>query len=183
MKTSAPRIVAGKWKGQPIETPQTATTRPTSARTREALFSMLLSRIGNFEDLTVADIFAGSGALGFEALSRGAATCIFVENSSDALRAIRTNADKWGADITLLDRSFGAVTEIPESVDIAFLDPPYLSGDGQRALARLDRLGWFAPHTWAALETAAEEEVAVEGWTEDATRTYGKAKLTLLRRN
>lgn len=184
MKPPAPRIIAGKWKGQPIETPRTAGTRPTSARTREALFSMLASRLGSFEDLTVADIFAGSGALGFEALSRGARTCFFVENNADALAAIRNNARSWdvSAQITVLNRSFDSVAQIPETVDLAFFDPPYSSGDGPRALARLDELGWFAPHAWAALETAAQEEVSVSGWTADATRNHGKAKLTLLRR-
>lgn len=146
---------------------------------------MLSSRLGSFDALTVADIFAGSGALGFEALSRGAHRCIFVENNPDALRAIRRNADIWdiGSDITILNRSFEAVPAIAETVDVAFLDPPYLSGDGVRALARLERLNWFSSHAWAALETAADEEIAVDGWSVDTTRTYGKAKLTLLRRD
>lgn len=184
MRTPSPRIIAGKWKGQPIGTPRTTTTRPTSARTREALFSMLLSRLGSFENLVVADIFAGSGALGFEALSRGARSCIFVEKNGEALGAINSTAYFFQVrtDITVLNRSFDSVSGIAETVDVVFLDPPYSSGDGPRALERLDGLGWFAPHAWAALETTADEEVLASGWTVEAPRRHGKAKLTLLRR-
>ena len=73
------RVIAGQWRGRPLAAPLGEATRPTADRTREALFSMLTSRLGTFEGLAVADMFAGSGALGIEALSRGAATCLFVE--------------------------------------------------------------------------------------------------------
>ena len=75
------RIISGQWRGRPLTAPKGDATRPTGDRTREALFSMLTSRIGSFEGLAVADFFAGSGALGFEALSRGAASCLFVEQA------------------------------------------------------------------------------------------------------
>ena len=74
------RIIAGDWRGRPIEAPPGQATRPTADRVRETLFSMLASRLGSFEELRVADLFAGSGALGFEALSRGAASATFVES-------------------------------------------------------------------------------------------------------
>ncbi|MFZ5794795.1 MAG: RsmD family RNA methyltransferase, partial [Pseudomonadota bacterium] len=90
------RIIAGKWRGRPIVAPKGDATRPTADRVREALFSMLASRLGSFEDLAVADLFAGSGALGLEALSRGAASCIFVEQDKAALDALRTNITKLG---------------------------------------------------------------------------------------
>ena len=83
------RIIAGEWRGRPLTAPKGDATRPTADRTRETLFSMLTSRIGSFEGLAVGDFFAGSGALGFEALSRGAATCLFVEQDKRAVEAIR----------------------------------------------------------------------------------------------
>lgn len=185
MKSPAPRIIAGKWKGQPIRTPNTATTRPTSARTREALFSMLASRLGDFEGLAVVDIFAGSGAFGFEALSRGARTCIFVERDAAAVEAIRSNAQGWQASdsVTILHCSYETADGIDEPADLAFLDPPYASGDGPKALARLDGLGWFAPHAWAAIETSVGEDASVPGWQVDTMRKHGKAQLALLRRD
>src|SRR5438552_10277511 len=91
------RIIAGVWRGRPLETPAGGATRPTADRLRETLFSMLASRLGSFEDLRVADLFAGSGALGFEALSRGAASATFVENDAKAAAVTRRNADKLGA--------------------------------------------------------------------------------------
>src|SRR5438552_552055 len=80
------RIIAGVWRGRPLETPAGGATRPTADRVRETLFSMLASRLGSFEDLSVADLFAGSGALGFEALSRGADAFAPVPDAADALR-------------------------------------------------------------------------------------------------
>ncbi len=91
------RIIAGAWRGRPLEAPPGMATRPTADRVRETLFSMLASRLGSFEELRVADLFAGSGALGFEALSRGAASATFVENSAAATAIIKRNADKLGA--------------------------------------------------------------------------------------
>src|SRR5690349_4893482 len=91
------RIIAGEWRGRPLEVPADKGTRPTSDRVRETLFSMLASRIGSFEELRVADLFAGSGALGLEALSRGAAHATFVENNAAAAAAIRRNAEKLKA--------------------------------------------------------------------------------------
>jgi 16S rRNA (guanine966-N2)-methyltransferase len=85
------RIIAGEWKRRQLRAPQGDTTRPTADRVRETLFSMLVSRLGDFEGLKVADLFAGSGALGLEALSRGAASCVFVEQDAEAIRALRTN--------------------------------------------------------------------------------------------
>src|SRR3954465_9875133 len=85
------RIIAGQWRGRPLVAPKGDATRPTADRTRETLFSMLVSRLGSFEGLSVADLFAGSGALGLEALSRGAASCIFVEQDAPAIRSLRQN--------------------------------------------------------------------------------------------
>ena len=90
------RIISGEWRSRPLVAPKGDTTRPTADRTRETLFSMLTSRLGSFEDLRVLDLFAGSGALGLEALSRGAAHCTFVEQDHLALDALEKNIAKLG---------------------------------------------------------------------------------------
>ncbi|MEO5972320.1 MAG: RsmD family RNA methyltransferase, partial [Sphingomicrobium sp.] len=92
------RIIAGAWRGRPLKAPAGTATRPTADRVRETLFSMLVSRIGAFEDLRVADVFAGSGALGLEALSRGAATATFLDSDPKAVAAIKANAAALGAE-------------------------------------------------------------------------------------
>jgi 16S rRNA (guanine966-N2)-methyltransferase len=93
------RIISGIYRGRPLIAPKGDTTRPTADRTREALFSMLVSRLGSFEGLRVLDLFAGSGALGLEALSRGAASCTFVEQDGDAINALKTNIAKMIGDV------------------------------------------------------------------------------------
>lgn len=171
------RIIAGRWRGRPILAPAGQGTRPTSDRTREALFSMLASRLGSFEGLRVADLFAGSGALGLEALSRGAAHCTFVETDRAAIEAIRRNVAALGAEADVFAAS-AEHARIPGDIHLAFLDPPYRSGLAPAALARLP----LAPGALASVETARDEDVAAEGFEEEAVRTYGKAKITLLRR-
>ena len=91
------RIISGQWRSRPLIAPKGDTTRPTADRTRETLFSMLTSRLGSFDDLAILDLFAGSGALGLEALSRGAATCTFVEHDAAALKALENNIEKLGS--------------------------------------------------------------------------------------
>ena len=175
------RIVAGQWRGRPLVAPKGDATRPTADRTRETLFSMLLSRIGSFEGLTVGDFFAGSGALGFEALSRGAASCIFVEQDRAAIDAILANGDKLGLRPDIHQSSVLSLGPAQKPLDLIFMDPPYKSGAGAVALDKLSRLGWTGPATWISIETDRREDVAVKGFTIDATRDVGKARLTLLR--
>jgi len=170
------RIIAGLWRGRAIVAPAGTETRPTSNRAREALFSMLTSRVGAFEDLKVADLFAGSGSLGLEALSRGAAHCTFVETDRDALDAIKTNVAHLGAEATV--RAGTAENFHGGPFDLVFCDPPYLSGLGHKALARIT----VAPGGWASIETARTEDMIVEGYEVDTVRRYGKAKITLLRK-
>lgn len=180
------RIVAGKWRGRPIVAPKGEETRPTADRVREALFSMLASRLGDFEELAVADLFAGSGALGLEALSRGAKSCIFVEQDKAALDALRANIAKLGgareigADVRA--QSVLALGPAPAPLDLVLMDPPYASGAGAVALDKLARLGWIGEATWVSIETAKQEHVEVAGFMEDASRVHGKARITLLRR-
>ncbi len=176
------RIIAGQWRGRSLAAPKGDATRPTADRTREALFSMLASRLGSFEGLAVADLFAGSGALGLEALSRGAATCLFVEQDRAALDALRANIaklDAKGADIRA--QSVLALGPARAPLDLILMDPPYATGAGAVALDKLARLGWTGPGTWISIETARDEELSVAGFTIDATRTHGKARITLLR--
>jgi 16S rRNA (guanine966-N2)-methyltransferase len=137
---------------------------------------MLASRIGSFEGLRVADLFAGSGALGLEALSRGAAHCVFVENDRRAVEAIRANLTALGGSGQVLARSAEHAALPP--VDIAFLDPPYGSGLAATVLEKLP----LAPGGFASVESGRGEAVTADGYEEDAVRTYGKARITLLRR-
>ena len=179
------RIIAGQWRGRTIAAPKGDATRPTADRTREALFSMLVSRIGGFEDLAVADLFAGSGALGLEALSRGAASCLFVEQDKPALDALRANiaklggAKEMGADVRA--QSVMALGPASAPLDIVMMDPPYGSGAGVVALDRLARLGWIGPATWVSIESKRDEKIEVAGFAVDADKVYGKARVTLLR--
>jgi 16S rRNA (guanine966-N2)-methyltransferase len=175
------RIIAGQWRGRPLIAPAGDTTRPTADRTREALFSMLTSRVGSFEGLAVADLFAGSGALGLEALSRGAATCIFVEQDRAALDALRANAAKLGIRPDIRASSVLSLGPAPAPLDLILMDPPYGTGAGNVALDKLARLGWTGPATWISIETARDEAVEVKGFAVEAERVYGKAKLTILR--
>ena len=177
------RVIAGEWRGRPLVAPKDDTTRPTADRVREALFSMLASRLGSFEGLAVADLFAGSGALGIEALSRGAASCLFVEQDRAALDALRANLAKLGARGDVRAGSVMSLGPAPAPLDLILMDPPYGTGAGIVALERLARLGWTGPHTWVSIETAKAEEVEVAGFTVDAARVHGKARLTLLRAN
>jgi len=176
------RVIAGQWRGRPLVAPKGDATRPTADRTREALFSMLASRLGSFEGLAVADLFAGSGALGLEALSRGAASCLFVEQDRAALDALRTNIarlDAHGAQVRA--QSVLGLGPAAAPLDLLLLDPPYGTGAGSVALDKLARLGWTGPATWISIETARNEKVEVAGFAAEVERVHGKARLTLLR--
>lgn len=175
------RIIAGTHRGRPLLAPKGQDTRPTADRVREALFSMLASRLGSFEGLAVADLFAGSGALGFEALSRGAASCMFVEQDRAALDALRANAAKLGLTADIRAQSVLALGPARAPLDLILMDPPYGTGAGAVALDKLARLGWVQPSTWISIETAHNEPVEAKGFTVDAERVHGKARLTLLR--
>jgi 16S rRNA (guanine966-N2)-methyltransferase len=177
------RIIAGAWRGRKISAPLGDSTRPTSDRTRETLFSMLVSRLGSFDGLAVGDLFAGSGALGFEALSRGAASCLFAENDAAAVKALRANVAHLGASAQCDVRACSVLTLglARQPLDLILMDPPYGSGAGAVALEKLARLGWIGPATWVSLETAHNEDPEVKGMEVEAERKVGKARITLLR--
>ena len=177
------RIIAGEWRGRPLRAPQGDTTRPTADRTRETLFSMLTSRLGTFEGLFVADLFAGSGALGLEALSRGAERALFVEQDAAALRTLRENIAALRAQ-PRCDVRAGSVLALgpaKQAPDLVLIDPPYESGAGAVALDKLRRLGWIAPGAWISVETSRREMIDVKGFEVNAVRDSGKARLHLLR--
>jgi len=177
------RIIAGEWRRRLLKAPPGDATRPTADRTRETLFAMLASRLGDFDGLAVADLFAGSGALGLEALSRGAGTCLFVEQDPAAIRALRANIAALRAQAQCEVRA-GSVMQLGPAkapLDLILLDPPYDTGAGGVALDRLARLGWIGAGTWIALETAHDEKVQVKALTIESERKVGKARLNLLR--
>lgn len=177
------RVIAGSWRGRPLSAPAGAATRPTADRVRETLFSMLYSRLGSFEGLAVADLFAGSGALGIEALSRGAAHCLFVDRDRAAVDAVRKNLAAFDAASLTDVRQADVLSLGPASrpLDLLLLDPPYGTGAGCVAVDKLARLGWVGPASWISIETDGNEEVSVAGTLIEAERRVGKAKISLLR--
>jgi 16S rRNA (guanine966-N2)-methyltransferase len=184
------RIVGGRHRGRRLLAPPGDSVRPTSDRAREALFNILshgrLAASGlPFAEAAVLDAFAGTGALGLEALSRGAAEAIFIERDRDALATLRRNIETLGE--TARGRIVpGDATRPPRSTvacAVAFLDPPYRSGLAVPALAALAAAGWLTPDALVVIETAAREELpGGDGFTLLDERVYGAARLVLLRR-
>ena len=184
------RIVSGEFRGKALAAPAGQTTRPTSDRARQAIFNILEHAAWSqgVRDARVIDLFAGSGALGFEAVSRGAAFCLFVETDEAARGAIRENVEAMGLfgrtrvhrrDATQLGLRPGA--DGP-AFDLAFLDPPYGKGLGETALAKLAAGGWLAPGATVVFERGAEEpSLAAAGYEELDVRDYGAARVWFLR--
>jgi 16S rRNA (guanine966-N2)-methyltransferase len=183
------RIVSGEFRGKTLVTPQGQATRPTSDRARQAVFNILehAAWSDGVRGRRVIDLFAGSGALGFEALSRGADFCLFVETDEAARGAIRENVEAMGLfgrtrvhrrDATQLGQRPGA--DGP-AFDVAFLDPPYGKGLGETALARLKDGGWLAPGALVVFERGADEApLLLEGYAELDVRDYGAARVWFL---
>lgn len=177
------RIIAGEWRRRVIEAPPGQATRPTADRVRETLFSILTSRLGSFEDLRVADLFAGSGALGFEALSRGASSATFVEKDAKAAAAIRRNADRLGAAdrIRILGSSALALPR-SDPFDLILADPPYAPGSGTAAVKAVADGEWLASGGWMSVEMSRGDTVDPDAFTIETVRDVGRARITLLRR-
>lgn len=177
------RIIAGEWRGRKLVAPAGMATRPTADRTRETLFSMLASRLGSFDGLRVADLYAGSGALGLEALSRGAAHATFVETDRMALKAIEANVAVLSATARISIRAMSAAAlPASEPFDLVFADPPYSPGSGTMVAAAVAEAGWLASGGWMAVETQKGNAIEPpEGWDIDAERDVGRARLTILR--
>jgi 16S rRNA (guanine966-N2)-methyltransferase len=184
------RIVSGSFRGKTLAAPQGGATRPTSDRARQAIFNILehAAWSGGVRDARVIDLFAGSGALGFEALSRGAAFCLFVETDEAARGAIRENVEAMGLfGQTRVHRRDAADLGVRPGADgpafgLAFLDPPYARGLGETALAKLAAGGWLAPGAIVVFERgAAEPDVDVPGFEALDARDYGAARVHFLR--
>jgi 16S rRNA (guanine966-N2)-methyltransferase len=183
------RIIAGKHRGRALAAPAGQAVRPTSDRAREALFNILAH--GKFAvsgpayaGARVLDGFAGTGAFGLEALSRGAASAVFLENSRTALAALRQNIATLGEEactqIVAADATAPPRAHAP--CDLVFLDPPYREGLGGPALTALAASGWIAPDALCIVEVAAKERFAAPaGFAPIDERRYGAARLVLLR--
>ena len=171
------RIIAGEYRGARIFAPKGLDTRPTSDRVREAAFNL----IGPVEGAAVLDLFAGSGAMGLEAISRGAASVTFVESDRDACRTIDRNVEKLrakGATVVRQDALRVLSTE-RRSYDVILCDPPY--GYDQQSRLAPYLVSALAPDGLLVYETGAREEPAIEGLSVRTSRTYGSARLTLFR--
>jgi len=189
LSASPMRIISGKFKGQAIAAPAGRDTRPTSDRARESLFNVLAHAAWapDLEGARVIDLFAGSGALGFEAISRGAAFCLFVETESAARGAIRNNIESFQlfGNTRIHRRSATDLGPKPAGVGepftLAFMDPPYNKGLVEPCLTTLKTGNWLAPDALVVVETEARETFEHPGFTEVDTREAGKAKITMLR--
>ncbi|WP_142847875.1 16S rRNA (guanine(966)-N(2))-methyltransferase RsmD [Telmatospirillum sp. J64-1] len=177
------RIVGGRHKGRALTAPQGMETRPTSDRARESLFNILAhSGETPLQGARVLDAFAGSGALGFEALSRGAAQAIFLDTAPAALSAIRANAATLKESPTILRVDATNPPPAPAACDLVFLDAPYNKTLSEPALASLAAKGWIAPDAACIVEVAAREDFfAPPGFEEWDRRSYGAAKVIFLR--
>jgi 16S rRNA (guanine966-N2)-methyltransferase len=182
------RIVAGKFRGAQIEAPKGLATRPTSDRVRQALFNVLEhgAPCFDFEAARVLDLFAGSGALGLEALSHGARYCLFIEECAGARAAIRRNVEAigltgitkiWRRDATKLGEA-GTL----QPFQLIFCDPPYGKGLGERALAEAVNRGWAEQGAIAVLEERADVEIVwAAGFEEIDRRRYGDTQVAIAR--
>lgn len=184
------RIVAGYLKGRAIVAPDGQGTRPTSDRARQAIFNVLehAAWAEPIADARVIDLYAGSGALGFEAISRGAAFALFVETDDEARGAIRENADAYGlmGRTRVHRRSATDLGTRPgssgEAFTLAFLDPPYGKGLGEQTLARLREGDWLAPGAIVVFERGSDEpEIDTPGYERLDARDYGAARVLFLR--
>ena len=180
------RITGGTFRGRSLAQPPDNRVRPTSDKVRQAIFNILGHNDFGFalEGARVIDVFAGTGALGLEALSRGAAYALFVDDSADSRALIRRNVEAlnltgvtkiWRRDASDMG-PLGAGAGGP--FELAFLDAPYRKGLTERALASLAAGGWLAPNALAVAETAADESVATpDGFKLLDSRAYGETAL------
>ncbi|NVJ71136.1 MAG: 16S rRNA (guanine(966)-N(2))-methyltransferase RsmD [Alphaproteobacteria bacterium] len=181
------RIVAGRFRARRLEVPKGRDVRPTTDRMRERLFSMLMhSRYPDMEGARVADIFAGTGALGLEALSRGAAHATFIEQARPSLDCIKRNIETLGvqAETTLLPKNATALPDAKEPCDFIFMDPPYRKGLVIPTLERLLEKGWLATDGAIICELGSDEDItAPDGLVVLDDRTQGQQRILILTKN
>ena len=182
------RIVGGSHKGTRLAAPSSQRVRPTSDRTREAIFNILAHGIDGFdiEGVRVLDLFAGTGALGLEALSRGARFCLFVDDHTESRGLIRRNVEALEATgVTKIFRR--DATKLGEAgrfgqFGLVFADPPYGKGLGERALASARSGGWLADNAIMVVEEAADAEIELpECFAEIDRRSYGDTQVLFAR--
>lgn len=182
------RVVGGTFRGRALAAPRHEGLRPTSDRVREAMFNILMHGVADFsiDGARVIDLFAGTGALGIEALSRGAAYCLFVEEAPEARALIRTNVEAMG--LTGVTRIFRrdatdlgpAGNMVPYA--LALIDPPYDQGLGETALAALREGRWLTPGAVVVLEDRATADVTLPaGYAEFDRRTWGDTQAVFAR--
>ncbi len=183
------RIVGGKFRGRPLVAPKGLGTRPTTDRTRESLFNILTHRDDiNLEGARVIDLFAGSGALGLEAMSRGAIYCLFVEGAAKARAVIRDNLEEFEllGTARIHRRSATALGEMRASTggpfDLAFLDAPYEKELTEPALISLRAGCWLAPDAVCIVEQSAKEDLILpDKFIEQDRRVFGDTQIIILR--
>lgn len=177
------RVVGGVHKGRRLKGPKGSKTRPTSDKTREAIFNILANEGSSFlQGAAALDLFAGSGAMGFEAISRGAARVTFVESDPAALRAIGENAELLGAtkQVTRLKVDALKLPRAIEVADLVFVDPPYRRGLVAPALLGAVDKGWIGANTVLVIELAADDQAALpNGFVARLERTYGRTRVVL----
>lgn len=177
------RIVAGSWRGRALQAPPGTTTRPTSDRVRQAIFDMLVHAPwgGPLDGLKILDAFAGTGAMGLEALSRGAASATFLEKDATALKSLRANIAACKAEPRA--RVIATDTTRPlqgQPHDLAFLDPPYAEGLLLPVIAALQAANWLAPNALLVVESARSDTTDLPGELL-ADRTHGQARIRATR--
>lgn len=183
------RIDAGSHKGTRLIVPEGADVRPTSDRARQAIFNVLVHRFDAVRGARVLDAFAGSGALGLEALSRGAESLVAFETARPALEALKRNIKACHEIARTLVFACDARTPPPAAshklyapCSLVFLDPPYEKGLIPPTLGALNTAGWIAPDALVVAEMAAKEHLPeIDGFAVEDERRYGKAKIVLLR--
>ena len=180
------RIIAGKFRGKQLLSPEDASVRPTADRVRESIFDIVSSRLGaSLDGLRVLDLFAGTGAMGLEALSRGATSVVFVDTGAESRGLIRDHIEAFGAGgvTKLLRRDATALGDAGTMgpVDLVFLDPPYAKGLGEQALVALRDGGWLKPDTLLILEESSDAVVELpEGFVLQDRRVYGAAAVHVI---
>ena len=182
------RIIGGTHRGRNLQAPAGLATRPTAERTREAIFNVLAhaSWAPPIEGARVMDLFAGSGALGFEAISRGATFALFVETDASARGAIRTNVEALGLfGVTRIHRRDATdLGRKPAGVggpfNLVFADPPYRKGLLEASLPRLKEGDWVDSEALIVAECAADEHPTLPGFLLEDARSYGAAKVLFL---
>ena len=177
------RVIAGRFRGRALLSPKGVRIRPTSDRAREALFDLLEHGEPPLRGARFADLFCGTGAVGIEACSRGAAEVMLIDNDPEALRLAEANLERIGApaNVRLLPGDASRLGPARGKFDLAFLDPPYRSGLAPAALAGL-RHGWLAHGARIVVELGAKEPFEPpEGFILEQERRYGAARFVLLR--